>query len=139
MTKSGAKREDSRVANTHKSTGIEELIPLVLTSTGTGKARPYRPPVLTSTDFIMSNQVTFMKAPIYFQTSAAAQSAVPFSYYIKKDRGSSTASPPPYSSSPSPSHTIAIACNWDLLAIGDIVRTFGINPRNSIMFSFIDL
>ena len=45
------------------------------------------------------------------------------------------------SSSPSPSHliVIAIACNWDLLAIGDLVRIFGIDLSNSTMFSFIDL
>ena len=45
------------------------------------------------------------------------------------------------SSSASPPHLIAIdiACNWDLLAIGDLVRIFGIDLSNSIMFSFIDL
>ena len=34
---------------------------------------------------------------------------------------------------------IAIACNRDLLAIGDLVRIFGIDLSNSTMFSFIDL
>ena len=72
MVKSGAKREESRVVNTHKSTGVEELNPVVLTSTGMGRARPYRPPVPHGSDFARSNQATFVNAPIYFETPAAA-------------------------------------------------------------------
>jgi hypothetical protein len=75
MAKSGAKREESRVANTHKSTEVEELNPVVLTSDGTGGARPYGPRVPLGTAFARSNGVTFVKAPIYFETPAAAQRA----------------------------------------------------------------
>jgi hypothetical protein len=34
---------------------------------------------------------------------------------------------------------IAIPCNWDLLATGDLVRIFGINLSISTPFSFIGL
>ena len=51
MAKPGAKREESGVANMHKSTGVEEMYPVVLTSTGTGGARPYRAPVPPGTAF----------------------------------------------------------------------------------------
>jgi hypothetical protein len=46
-----------------------------------------------------------------------------------------------YHSSSSPSHliAIAIACNWDLLAIGDLVRIFGIDLSDSTMFYILDL
>jgi hypothetical protein len=70
------KREETRVANIHKSTRVEEIHLEALTSTDTGGARPYRAPIPPGTAFAWSNGATFVKMPIYFDTPAATQRAV---------------------------------------------------------------
>ena len=113
----------------------------MLTSVGTGGARPYRLPVPLGTAFAWSNGATFVKTPIYFETPAAAERAAILILHHKPPKEDPPLHHHHSSSSPSPSHliAIAIACNWDLLAIGDLVRIFGIDLSNSTMFSFIDL
>ena len=113
----------------------------MVTTAGTGGACLYRAPVPPGTAFARSNGATFVKTPIYFETLAAAQRATILRLHQKPPEEDPPLHHHHSSASPSPSHliVIAIACNWDLLVIGNLVRIFGIDLSISTMFSIIDL
>ena len=63
MTNGPAITEEIRVTSAAKLTRLEEAVPEGLTDIGTGKPRPYRPPVPCAEAFLRSNPISFVKGP----------------------------------------------------------------------------
>jgi hypothetical protein len=108
-----------------------------------GGARLYRSSVHKGTGYAWSNRATFVKSPIYFETHVVARRDTILRLHQKHTEEDQelhlhhcSSSPSP---SPSPSHSHSQAVNRDLLAIGDLVRIFGIDLNNYALFSFMVL
>jgi hypothetical protein len=133
-----SKRENSGVINTHKSLGVEEMHPKVLTSTGMGGARSYH---MSPTSPGQTEKLWWRS--LYILRFQPPHKEPPFLDCVRKKNPEED--PPLHhyhsSSSSSPSHliVIVIVCNWDLLATGNLLRIFGLDVSNSTMFSILDL